>query len=111
MPDLTIKDSGNCWSFNGGTLCNVVISDKGKEDLPASFLLAGNVKNIKKIHHCWTDEAGNTICAVKAKGKNGGKKINARTIFNHHIEIPNHTIKNNRTPEKCDPDDPNCQIN
>jgi len=114
MPDLVVKNSDSCWKFEGGTLCNVVINDKrSKETVPASFIMMGSIKGVNGINHCWETDDGSIMCSVKAKGKDGGKNISARTVFNHHIEVPNFQspVQNARSMPKCDPKtDPYCRV-
>lgn len=117
MPDLIIRNSDSCWNVDNKTFCNVVLENKEKKGnmmegmVPASFIVDGQIKRVKKIKGCWRDKDGKMYCLVNTKGKNGGKDTVAEAHFGHHLQIPT-SITNNRSPMKeCDPKtDPYCEV-
>jgi hypothetical protein len=110
MPNLVIKEGGNCWNFEGGTFCNVAIAAEGGEgESVATMVLKGKVKKIKKINHCWEDEDGKMVCSVKAKGDDGGKEVKALAVPGRWVGPK---MAGGFVPgQKCDPEkDEFCRI-
>jgi len=113
MPNLIIRDSNMCYEKSGRSFCNVILQDKKKKiTLPATFVFDGSVKKLKNINECWIDQkTGQSFCKVKAKGKDGGKRLLVRTFFNQHLPFPNAIINNRSDNPKCDPKkDPYCKV-
>ena len=112
MPDLVVKDSDNCWKFDGNTFCNISIEDKGtKRTIPVGLILPEKLNKIEKVNGCRVDpNTGIVMCSVDARGKKMEKGVIASGLFNFQFPTK-HQIEQNRSQKKCDPLlDPYCRI-